>query len=249
MRHDHVAVGAGLFVEGGARADRQRLGNVDPDVIDVIAIPDRFEDAVRESEREDVLHRLLAEEVVDPEDLRLVERGVQERVQRAGGGEIGAEGLLDDDPRARDEPGRDQRLDGLAEGDGRHGEVVESARVAAALRLGGAGGRGERVAVTRVRVEEVPREASPGMLVLDAAAELVDGTAGEDAEGVVVEVVERGADDPVARRQQAGLREAEEAWQELAPGEVAGRPEEDDEVVVGRPHAASRWRRTGSSAA
>ena len=36
-------------------------------------VPRRLEQPVGEAEREDVLHRLLAEEVVDPEDLRLIE--------------------------------------------------------------------------------------------------------------------------------------------------------------------------------
>ena len=73
VRHDHVAERAGALVEAGARADRERLGHVDLDVVDVVAVPDRLEHAVREPQREDVLHRLLAEVVVDPEDLRLVE--------------------------------------------------------------------------------------------------------------------------------------------------------------------------------
>jgi hypothetical protein len=49
--------------------------------------------------------------------------------------------------------------------------------------------------------------------VTAAAAELVDRGAGELAESVVVEVLECGADDPVPRWQQAGLRQAEEAGQ------------------------------------
>ena len=63
--------GAGLLVEPGAALDRQLLGHVDLDVVDVLAVPDRLEQAVAEAKREDVLHRLLAEEVVDTEDLRL----------------------------------------------------------------------------------------------------------------------------------------------------------------------------------
>ena len=71
MRDDHVAEGARLLVEAGAARDRQRLGHVDLDVVDVVAVPDRLEEAVREAQREDVLDGLLAEEVVDPEDVVL----------------------------------------------------------------------------------------------------------------------------------------------------------------------------------
>ena len=51
----------------------ERLGHVDLDVVDVLAVPDRLEEAVGEAQGEDVLRRLLAEEVVDAEDLVLVE--------------------------------------------------------------------------------------------------------------------------------------------------------------------------------
>ena len=39
----------------------------------MVAVPDRLEESVREAQREDVVHRLLAQEVVDPEDLGLLE--------------------------------------------------------------------------------------------------------------------------------------------------------------------------------
>ena len=55
----------------------QRLGHVDLHVIDEVAIPDRLEQAVGEAERQDVLRRLLAEEVIDAEDLLLGEHLVQ----------------------------------------------------------------------------------------------------------------------------------------------------------------------------
>jgi len=40
-------------------------------VVDVVAVPDRLEQPVGEPEGQDVLGRLLAQEVVDPEDLFL----------------------------------------------------------------------------------------------------------------------------------------------------------------------------------
>jgi hypothetical protein len=62
-----------------ARADAEVLGGGDLDVVDVVAVPHRLEQEVGEAEREDVLHRLLAEVVVDAEDLRLAE-GSRRRV-------------------------------------------------------------------------------------------------------------------------------------------------------------------------
>ena len=81
MGDDHVAVGAGLLVEGAARADPERLRHVDLDVVDVVAVPDRLEEAVGEAQGEDVVRRLLAEEVVDAEDLLLAEDFVDHLVQ------------------------------------------------------------------------------------------------------------------------------------------------------------------------
>ena len=43
----------------------------------MVAIPDRFEKRIGETEIEDVLHRLLAEVVVDPEDRFLGKRPEQ----------------------------------------------------------------------------------------------------------------------------------------------------------------------------
>jgi hypothetical protein len=80
---DHVAVGAGPLIEVGALGQPERLGDVDLDVVDVVAVPDRLEEAVGEAEGEDVLGGFLAQEVVDPEDLALVEDLVQLPVELA----------------------------------------------------------------------------------------------------------------------------------------------------------------------
>lgn len=61
------------------------------------------------------------------------------------------------------------------------------------------------------------------------AGDLVTGPEGEGMKPVVVEVVEGGADDPVLGKQ-ARLRETEQAREELAPGQVAGGAEQDDDM-------------------
>ena len=95
---DHVAIGAGPLVEAGALADRQRLRHVDLYELDVGAVPERLVETVGEAQGEDVLDRLLAEEMVDPEDLRVVERPVQRLVQLDRGLVVVTERLLEDDP-------------------------------------------------------------------------------------------------------------------------------------------------------
>ena len=103
---DHVPVGAGRVVERGPPLDRERFRHVDLHVAEVKAVPDRLVQPVREPEREDVVDRLLAQEVVDAEHLRLIEDRMHGYVQRARRFEVRAERLLDDHPGALGQPGR-----------------------------------------------------------------------------------------------------------------------------------------------
>ena len=91
----HVAQRAGLLVERPAAFHAQRLRRRDLHVVDVVAIPDRLEDAVGEAEHQNVLHRLFAQVVIDAEDLALVEDGVDLVVEFARRIQIVAEWLLD----------------------------------------------------------------------------------------------------------------------------------------------------------
>ena len=81
VRH-HVAQRAGGVVEAAAMADAELFVDRDLDMIDVIAIPDRLEHAVGEAQHQDVLHRLLAEIMIDPVDLMFVDEFQQFAVQR-----------------------------------------------------------------------------------------------------------------------------------------------------------------------
>ena len=132
MRDDHVAVGPGSLVEAGARADRERLRHVDLHVVDVKAVPDRLEQAVREAQREDVLRGLLAEEVVDAEHLLLREHLVHLGVERAGAREVGPERLLHDHPRVLHQAGVAEQADRLAGGGRRNAQVMQQPRAVAA---------------------------------------------------------------------------------------------------------------------
>ena len=68
-----VAQRARAVVVAGARADPDVLGGGDLDAGDRVAVPDRLEHGVGEPERHHVLDGLLAQVVVDAEDLALVE--------------------------------------------------------------------------------------------------------------------------------------------------------------------------------
>ena len=94
----HISQSARLFVIGAPVADAEVFAHRDLHVVDVTAIPDRFEDAVGKTEDHDVLDRLFAEIMVDPVHLALVEVTGEELVEVNGRGQIAAEGLFNDDP-------------------------------------------------------------------------------------------------------------------------------------------------------
>ena len=127
---DQIAQRAGLVVVAGAAADADVLGGGDLHLVDVVAVPQRLEHAVGEAKRQHVLDGLLAEVVVDAEDLGLVEHAQHARVELARLFERGAERLLDDHPHlgfgtAR-EPGAAQLADDHRE-EARRGRQVEGA--------------------------------------------------------------------------------------------------------------------------
>ena len=146
MGHHHVPEGARLLVERTPGADREGLGDVDLDVVDVLPVPDGLEQPVGEPEGQDVLGRLLPEEVVDAEHLVLVEDLLHGGVQPLGAAEVGTEGLLHDDAGPFDEPGVGQGAYDRVGGVGRDAEVVQAPRFGVQRclrlpdRLGQAGG-------------------------------------------------------------------------------------------------------------
>ena len=95
MVWDHVAQRARRLVELAAPLHADRLRRGDLHVIDPVAVPDRLEQPIGEAERHDALHRVLAEEMVDPEDLVLVQRAQDAGVQLTRRVQAMAERLLD----------------------------------------------------------------------------------------------------------------------------------------------------------
>src|SRR3989449_11356949 len=95
---DDVTHRARLLVVTGAFFYSDRLGDRDLHVVDVLPVPDRLEDPVREPHDEGVLDGLFAEGVIDAEDLVLAEDGVEDLGELARGLAVMNERLLDDDP-------------------------------------------------------------------------------------------------------------------------------------------------------
>ena len=93
--------------------------------LDVLPVPDRLEKRIREPEVQDILHRFLAEVVIDAEDRVLGKRAMQRRVERARRLEVAPERLFDDDPRALGAAGARQVLDGGRKRAGRNREIEQ----------------------------------------------------------------------------------------------------------------------------
>ena len=74
---DHVPDGAGLLVEPPSSLHSEAFRHRDLDSLDVIPVPDRLQKGVGEAVVQEVLHRLLAEVMIDSEDGRLREELVQ----------------------------------------------------------------------------------------------------------------------------------------------------------------------------
>ena len=83
-------------VVAAAAAEADVLGHRDLDVVDVVGVPDRLVQLVGEAQRQDVLHRLLAEVVVDAEHRLLGEDAVDHVVELLCAVQVVAERLLDD---------------------------------------------------------------------------------------------------------------------------------------------------------
>ncbi len=92
----HVAQRSGLFVEISATFDADAFGHRDLDMIDAVAIPDRLEQSVGETQRHDVLHRFLSQEMIDAVDLVFLEIFEQAGIERLGGILVMAEWLFHD---------------------------------------------------------------------------------------------------------------------------------------------------------
>lgn len=94
---DHVTGRADAVVVPGASTEADVLGHRDLNVVDVVRVPDRIEQLVREAQSQNVLDGFLTEVVVDTEDRVLGEHLVDDGVQFASALEVVAERLLDDD--------------------------------------------------------------------------------------------------------------------------------------------------------
>ncbi len=238
---EDVARGAGLLVERAAVLDADRLGHGDLHVVHVAPVPERLEDAVAEAEDHQVADRLLAEVVVDAIDLRLAEDLADLAVEPLRGVQVVPERLLDDDPPPAAvvmlvvEPDPPELGDELGELRGLGGEVVEVVAARPVFLVDLVEPRGQGVEALRVvEVESLVGDAlgerAPGVLVeRQDAAELLERLADLGPERLVVVRPPTDGQQHELVRQQVGPPQLVEGRDDLAMGEVAGRPEQDQD--------------------
>ena len=234
MGHHHVAERPGRLIEAGTHAEAQRLGHIDLHVVDEVPVPDRLEQAVGEAERQDVLRRFLAQEVVDSEDLLLGEEFMQPGVQRHGAGEIGAKGLLHDDAAALDKTGFGQQPYRRQGGGRRHAQIVHATALAGQGSLGRIDRRLQRAGAGRHRdVVQGPGKGVPVGLIHLASGELIERLPGDLAQAVGVEIVQRDADDAAAG-DETGTAQMEQSRQQLPSRQITRGAHENDNLRISR---------------
>jgi hypothetical protein len=108
---DHVAQRPDRVVEVAAVLDPEALGHGDLHGRHVAPVPQRLQHGVGEAQVQDLVQAHLAQEVVDPVQLRLVDGGVDFVGEGPRRGEVVAEGLLHHHPGAPGQAGVGQALD------------------------------------------------------------------------------------------------------------------------------------------
>src|SRR5690606_8169449 len=190
-------------------------------MVDVRRVPQRLEQRVRKPQHHQVLHRLLAEIVIDAEYLVLLEYRADLVVELPGRGEAAADGLLDHDARIRrDHAVPREVLGDLAEQGWRNGQVEDADAPAVAQ-------HGLQLVEPRFglgidRDIAQPVEELAQFPVIDVFLDVVgDRLFRERAERVVGQLRSRGADDAGLFGKLAGDLAAEKRREELALGKIA----------------------------
>ncbi len=227
---NHVADGAGLIVECAAALDAEVFRHGDLHALDMVAVPERLEERIREAEVDHVLHGPLPEVMVDAEDRRFGKGSEQNPVQCPGRPEVCPKGLFDDHAGAFRAARLAELLDDRTEEHRRYGEVVRRTLRGAEFFADGRK-RGE-VLVVAVDVAQ-------------QAAELFEGRAVETA--VLFEAVLRTR--PQLVEGPGGLGHADDRHVEMAAfdhglqrgedflvSQVARCAEEDEGIGLGRIH-------------
>jgi len=240
VRDQHVQGRAGGVVEPGTLGDVEVLGHVDLHLLHSARVPLRPEEPVREAQRIDGLHRLLAEEVVDAEDLLLGEHLLHQGVERLEVGQRGAVGLLVHHAGARGQPVASQPAGDGGVRRGRYGQEVHHQRLAATLvaQLAVRPRQDLRQCSGVVLGEPTPRVAHPacdlGPVLGQTLLAAQEGVLQPGPERLVVPPVRGAADQAPPLGQQTTLVQPHQGRHHHAAGQIASGAEQHNDDGRGR---------------
>ena len=92
---NHIPQCTCTIIETDAALESHRFGDSDLDMLDMLGVPQRFEQDIGKAQRQQILHRLFAEIMVDTENALFGEGGGDGIVDRARRRKIGAERLFE----------------------------------------------------------------------------------------------------------------------------------------------------------
>ncbi len=223
----HVAQGAVIVVIAPAALHPHRLADGDLHVLDGDLVPQRLEQGVGEAQGQEVLDRLLAQIVVDAEDLALAESAAEGVVDHLAGGQVAADRLFHDHPAARlDQTGFAQMgADGVIEA-GRGGQIEDG--LAGAAEQVGEILEGLRLLGVEGMVVEPRAELGPGFVGEVAAGAQLDRRFHVGDEGLMGQGGARRAENPEPVREFTLAVEEIERRKQHTLGQIAGRADDHD---------------------
>ena len=235
---DDVACGADTVVIASTTSHADVLGHGDLHMVDVIVVPDRLVHGVRETQRQHVLHGLLAKIMVDAEHARRVEHFGDHAIELLGAGQVMTERLFDDHTTPSTLVAFRQTTVGQLTGHLRerarrygHVERVVAAGTAVAVEFGhGVGQAFERLGVVEGSLHEADAggELLPGRFLERRAAVRLHVLLDEILEMVLGPVAACEPGQAEARRQQAAVGQIVDGGEQLLTGQIAGHAENHD---------------------
>ena len=247
---DHVAGDADAVEVAGPAADADVLGHGDLDVVDVVVVPDRLEQLVGEPQRHQVLHRLLAQVVVDPEHRRRGEDAGDDPVQLPGAGQVVPERLLDHHPApltgAAPRPARARGAGRPRSGTARVGWTGRTrgcrrCRAPRPARAMVSGQIGERLVVPDLARDEPDslRQLLPDLLAERRPGVLPHGVVHDLGEVLVLPLPAGEPDQGEAGRQQPAVGQVVDRRHQLLGGQIPGDAEDHQHARTGDPRQSS----------
>nr|ART39972.1 J98 [uncultured bacterium] len=239
----HIAHGAGGVVILAAAFGTDLFGDGDLHVAHRAAVPQRLEDGIAEAQRQQVLHRFLAQVVVDAKDLLFRKDAADRLVDGLGAGQVVAQRFFEHHPGQ----GRNQSVPGQAFADRakqpRGGGQIEHPHAACAvLEPGRQGAEAVRVGAVHRQVVDAGAERAPGGVVEIGRGDELAAIVAEHAQVLVAAQAAAGqTQDAPAGRAFVVAKGVIQCRQQLAQGKVAGGTEENHvEALQGTHHGVGR---------